>query len=223
MDSAEKKPIQRSLAETIGVILNNAIPVAGILFLGWEVAPILFLYWLDGELCIIELMGVVMVEVSREEEGLFPKKIKGIKLIIYYIITFIFAALIASMPAFLAGWIIYAILDDYASSPFEIIFAQKTLWIGIGLNIAIRGYNVIKSIINPRQESVKFTAEEKYTLFAYRFFIIYFLASYFFKSGGTIMIYLFVIFVAALFTYSELRPERLLHIAGYYAAKQKKN
>ena len=224
MCEAEKSAIKRqknAWHDVIGITLNNAVPVAGAVLLGWELPPILFFYWLDGELCILELMGNVMGELSREEEGLFPKSITGIKRIIYYIITLILAGLIASFPAILAGWTIYALLNDHFISPFDSIFAQTAVWIGIGLEIVIRGFRVISGIIKPSQIHVKYIAEEKYTLLAYRFCIMYFLGGFFFKSGGTISLYIFLIFIAALFTYSELRPDRLLHIAGYYAAKQK--
>lgn len=174
-----KENIQLSTRDKALIILNNLIPLVGILFFGWKIPPVLFFYWFDSELAILELMGLIMSEISKEKEGLFPKEIRGIKRTFYTVISYLIISIITSFPAFFGGLVMYFLIKNYISSPFKEIFSQKEVWIGIGLNTIIRGYNIIKNIKSPIQNKIKQSAEEKYTLLVFRFFAMFFLASFF--------------------------------------------
>ena len=114
------------------------------------------------------------------------------------------------MPAIIAGAVIYAILDEILDNPLENIFAQSSIWFGIGLNLVVRGYYAIKNMIDPGQTSIKYAAANKYALLFARFIVMYFLGTYFLKEGGTLSLYLFLICFTGFITYSELKPELII-------------
>lgn len=75
------------------IILSNIIPLAGAIFFAWPVPPILFFYLFDSELAILEMIGLLMSEISKEKGGLFPKKIKGLKRFFYTVILYLIFSL----------------------------------------------------------------------------------------------------------------------------------
>lgn len=155
-----------------------------------------------------------MSEMAKDKEGLFPKEIIGFKRFLYTAIAYLIVSIIASIPAFFAGVVLYFLLEEHISNPLKEIFSQTEVWVGIGLNIIFRGYNIIKNIKKPIQNVIKHSAEEKYTLLVYRFFAIYFLGSFFPQLSKFLSLYIYIALLTFLFSISEIKPEYFLRVGS---------
>lgn len=196
--------------KSIGIILNNLIPFAGILFFSWKIAPVLFFFLLDSELSILELLGLVMLQISREKEGLFPKNTGKIKKFFYTVITYLILSIILSIPSFFAGIILYLLLKNYLSNPLKEIFLQREVFFGLAFNITIRGYFIFQNIKKPLLGSLKESAKEKYILLIYKSFGILFLGRVFSNSTSYISLYIFVFLLSIFFSIVEIKADIFL-------------
>lgn len=110
----------------------------------------------------------------------------------------------------MAGAILYSLLKAQIGEIFQKVFSQKELLPAIGLNIILRGYNIVKNIKEPAQNIIKKSAEENYTLLAYRFFAIFFFGNIFSNSLG-FGLYIFLFILTIFFIVAESNPKIFLH------------
>jgi hypothetical protein len=203
-----------------GILLNNLVPVLGVILFSWPVASVLFMYWLDGWLCFVELGTLAMIVVSREPDWPLAG-FKGLKRLLYYAAATVLLFFLLSVPSLVAGGAILAILDDNLINILGSILGDRAILVGIGVTVVCRGFNISRRMAGHGVQDEKLGMEQKGELFFHRTVVMMMLAGMFGQHPGAWMLKIIVLAITALFTLTEMQPERYLVLVGIVRKKSK--
>jgi len=203
-----------------GILLNNLVPVLGVLLFSWPAASVLFMYWLDGWLCFVELGVLAMIVVSREPDWPLAG-FKGLKRLFYYAATIALFLFLISIPSLLTGGAILGILDDNLFNILGSILGDRAILVGIGVTVVWRGFNIARHMAGHGVRDEKLGMEQKGELFFHRTIVMMMLAGMFGQHPGAWMLKVIVLVIATLFTLTEIQPERYLVLVGIVRKKSK--
>ena len=197
--------------EKLWAVVNNMIPVIGILLLGWEAGPVLLLLWLDGWLGMWEIAAVAAVDTSREEDPAFSH-IKGLKKAFLWGFVFLLAGGLLSIPSIMA-WVAIGtmIRDHYDNGLFSVLFSGGGVLWAVGANFLFRAVQTVLSFRRRGGERVGFTLEEKFHFLVFKTMGMLLPANWL-GAVGTSLLTAYVVVVSALFAWMELNPGRFLHL-----------
>lgn len=197
--------------EKLWAVVNNMIPVAGVLLLGWEAGPVLLLLWLDGWLGIWEIAAVAAVESSREKDPALDH-VRGLKRLFLWAFAFLFVGALLSIPSILA-WLAIGEMtrDHYDNGLFSVLASGSTVLWAVAINILFRAVQTALSFRRRGGGKMAFTLEEKFHLLVFKTMGMLLLAQGMGSVGATGLA-VFVVLVSALFAWMELNPGRFLHL-----------
>jgi len=198
--------------EKLRAILNNMIPAFGVLFLGWETAPVLLLMWLDAWLGVWEIGAAACAEVVREDPSVIPLRIQGFRRRLYWGVTYLLFVVFASIPSFLAWMGLKEVTEaQYPDGLLSAALSGPAAALAVGLNVLLRGVQAFFASRRSVGGRMAFTLEEKYHLLAFKTLSMLFIASYF-EGAGRIGLAAFVLLASAFFALTEMNPDRFLHL-----------
>jgi len=122
----------------IALILANAFPIAGVLFLGWSVFPLLLLYWLENVVVGAFNVGKLLLAQPRE-----PVYWAGKVLFVpFFVVHF-------GMFTYVHGMLVLALFGPKGTQPFDMlatvppaIRANHLGWAVVGL-VASHGFSFV--------------------------------------------------------------------------------
>ncbi len=208
MADTEERPPLLAQAE---VAVGNAIPLAGVVLLGWDAVQVVTLYVLDGLLCILGLGASVMIQNRAELRAMVPKHYSRLRRALFL------AAAVGIVEAILAAFALVPgvmVLGHMSRRPEDAIaglFSSPALLLPALMLVASHAMRVARGLRGAAEGVWALPPKMQMMLFAYRMFlmmILAWLAAPGFLSRFFVPVY--VAAVAAIFTYSDLYPRRFL-------------
>lgn len=209
----EAKPTAwRRPMTTVEIIIANAVPVVGVWFFGWQAWRPIFFYWLDGLLALWGL-GVVATVVTLHE---MPFKVSGVKLWLTKAATAALVLAILSVPSvFTAAYLFGSSRQD----PGEIlarIFSTAGVWISLLVVIGSYMAQTVGEIRWRPALTLRQSGKERANLFIHRTLLMGLLVFWDrWSQPSRLLLAVYVLAVACLFTYTQLYPERYLRLIGF--------
>lgn len=191
------------------ILLNNLVSVLGVFLFSWPAMSVVLMYWLDGWLCFVDLALLAVSLVSRMPDWPAAGYTKTRKLCLNVFITALFICL-ASIPSIVAGAEILRLFPDDLSHILGSILGDRPLLVGIGVTVVLRGFGIARRMAGRGGQDEKLGMRQKGELFLHRTVVMIILAAMFGSLPGTWTLRIFVLAVAVLFTFSEMRPERYM-------------
>jgi hypothetical protein len=208
MSAPQEKP---PLLARIEVVLGNAIPVFGVIVLGWQAVTVVTLYVLDGWLCILGLGASVMIQNRGEFAAMVPQRYgrvrRGLTLM----------AAVAGVEGILSAFAVVpglAVLGHMSRSPVEALtqtFGERGAWLSAAMLVASHALRIARGVRAEAEGIEALPPKQQMALFTYRMFLMMalaWLASPGFLSRFLVPVY--VTAIAALFTTTDLYPRRFL-------------
>ena len=196
-----------------GILLNNLVPVLGVFLFSWPAVSVVFMYWLDGWLCFVELGMLAVTFVSRMPGWPAAGYTRLRRLCLNVFITALFIFL-ASIPSIVAGGVILGILHDHLFSILGSILVDRPLLVGIGATVVLRGFSIARRMAGHGVQDEKLSINHKAQLFLHRTVVMIILAEFLGGLSEAWTLKIFVLVIAVLFTFSEMQPDRYLLNAG---------
>ena len=208
MEPTGERPPLLTRAE---VVIGNAIPVVGVAFLGWKAFTVVLLYILDGWFCILGLGAAVMIQNRDEMRRMVPKGYSGFRRALFWVAVVGLTEAIVSMFAVIPGVMVLGHMDRSLASALADVFADAGVLVSVLMLLASHAVRIIRGVREPQEDVWGLPPKLQMALFTYRMFLMMFLA--WLGAPGFLSRFLvpvYVVFVAALFTYSDLYPRRFL-------------
>lgn len=195
-----------------GIVLNNMIPALGVLFLGWEAGPVLFLLWLDGWLGVWEIGAAACAQAVRRERFALPPGVGSPWRQGFWTIAYLSVVAVASAPSALAWMGLLAVTGHRSSGALlGSVFAGSWVAAAAVLNILLRAAIGLAAAGRNQGRGAAFTLEEKYHLLAFKALAMFMLAPAAAGGGRSVLAGL-VLLLSGLFSWAELQPGRVLHL-----------
>jgi len=194
--------------------IANAVPVIGVWFLGWQAWRPIFFYWLDGLLALWGL-GVVAAAVSMRET---PFKASGAQLWLTKAAVVVLVLVILSVPSVFTACYLFGTLHQPPGEILSRIFSGYGVWISL---LVVIGSYIAQTIGELRWRpalTLKQSGKERANLFIHRTLLMGLLVLW--DNWGQpprLLLALYVLAVACLYTYTQLYPERYLRLIGFPA------
>ena len=199
------------LLAKVEVIIGNGIPVFGVILLGWQALTVVFLYVLDGWLCILGLGASVMLQSREEMRSMVPKTYGRVRRILFLIAAVGLTQTILSIFALVPGVIALAHMDRSPGEAVTAVFADSGVWVPVALLLTSHGMRIARSARGSAEGIAALPPKRQMALFTGRLFLMMFLA--WLAAPGFLsrfLVPMYVTAVAAVFTYSDLYPQRFL-------------
>jgi hypothetical protein len=204
-----------SLLARLEVAAGNAVPVVGVVLLGWNAVTVVTLYVLDGWLCVLGLGASVMLRNRDELRALVPKTYGPTRRFLFLLVSVTLVQAILSMFALVPG---VAVLAHVAGSPgaaLDEAFRETGAWLSAAVLAASHVPRIGRAARGADEGVAALDPKEQMGLYAGRMFLMMFLA--WLAAPGFLSRFLVPVYVAsiaALFTYSDLYPRRFLALLG---------
>ncbi|KGO33236.1 hypothetical protein JT06_15675 [Desulfobulbus sp. Tol-SR] len=190
----------------------NAVPVIGVWFLGWQAWRPIFFYWLDGLLALWGL-GVVAAAVSIRET---PFKATGAKLRLAKAAVVVLALAILSVPSVFTACYLFGTLHQPPEEILSRIFSGYGVWFSL---LVVVGSYIAQTIGEIRWRpavTLKQSGKERANLFIHRTLLMGLLVLWdSWSPPSRLLLGLYVLAVACLYTSTQLYPERYLRLIGF--------
>jgi hypothetical protein len=207
--------------EKAGALLNNMIPVFGILLFGWEAGPVLLLLWLDGWLGVWEIAVAAAAEASREKDPALDQ-IQGLKRKLLWSFAVLFVGLILSIPSILVWAAVSSMMRwQYEYGLASVLASGKAVLWAVGANVLLRGAQAVPSFRRRSGEKMTFTLEEKFHFLIFKSFAMMMLAQWM-GSVGQFGLIVYVVLISAFFAWTEMNPGRILHLLNLERGRRSK-
>ncbi len=208
MHADGEKPPLLARAE---VVIGNAIPVFGVVFLGWRAFTVVLLYVLDGWFSILGLGASVMIQNREEVRRMVPEGYSGPRRVLFLALAAGLTEAILSMFAVVPGVMVLGHMDRSLGSALGEALGNAGVLVSVAMLAGSHAARVARGLREPQEGVWGLSPKLQMMLFTYRMFLMMALA--WFGAPGFLSRYLvpvYVAFVAALFTYSDLFPRRFL-------------
>lgn len=212
MEPRTERPPLLARAE---VVIANAIPFIGVAFLGWNAFTVILLYVLDGWLSVLGLGASVMIQSQDELRKMIPKKYSPARRVLFWVAAVGVTEVILSAFALVPGVGVLAHIDRAPGRQLAHLFGDIGFVVAALSMVASHVVRVGRSVREPGEGVGALSPKLQMALFIYRMFLMMFLAT--FASPGflsRILVPVYVGVVGALFTYSDLYPQRFLSKLG---------
>ena len=210
-EGAQPTAWRRRMA-TAEIVIANAVPVIGVWFLGWQAWRPIFFYWLDGLLALWGLGAVAAVVTFHE----MPFKVSGVKLWLTKAAVVVLVLAILSVPSVFTAGYLFGTLHQDPGDILSRIFSGYGVWISL---LVVIGSYIAQTVGEIRWRpalTLKRSGQERANLFIHRTLLMGFLVLW--DSWGQpprLLLAVYVLAVACLFTYTQLDPERYLRLIGF--------
>ncbi|MBN2057785.1 MAG: hypothetical protein JW782_03210 [Candidatus Saganbacteria bacterium] len=136
------KPTWRKLPTSAYFLLSaNAVPLCGVLFMGWGLMDILFLYW--AESAVIGFYGILKILLVKNEGSFLERTLNSISKVFGCVFfTIHFGGFMAGHAIFL--WAISTEFFDYQIQPWELF---RTIRLALLLMFVSHGYSFLRNYI----------------------------------------------------------------------------
>lgn len=211
---ATAAPGGRNWAGTARIVVGNAIPVIGVWFLGWQALPPIFFYWLDGLLAIWGLGVVAFVVTSRDDSRLLGGS--GPKAWLQRAAALGLVLLVLAVPSGVAAGLVIDWLNLSTGRILTEVFAFAGAWVSLAIAVWANVGGVVGELRWRPDQTLGASGEARANFFIHRTLVLGILAAW----GGRTpprhwALAAYVLVVAVLFTYTQLYPERYLHLIGF--------
>jgi hypothetical protein len=207
-----------SLLQVVEVAIGNAIPVFGVIFLGWPAIAVVFLYVLDGWFCILALGASVLIKYKDEFTPMFAKY-RPVRRAFAWAASVAFSEAILSIFAIVPGIFVLASMEGEIGDALVAVFAARGTWTSVALLAGSHGMRLRRGVQGNEDETASMDPKDQLALFVHRLAVMMFFA--WLAGPGVLSRYLtpvFVALVAALFTVTDLYPRRYLEKLKLLAA-----
>lgn len=206
-----------SLPAVVEVAIGNAIPVVGVVFLGWSAFQVVVLYVLDGWFCILGLGASVMLKGREELRALIPKTYGPVRRFLAWVASIAVVEAIISLFALIPGIVVLAHMEDNLGAVIIASFASLSALAPVAMLVVshvlrvARGTRTVGSPERTGDGVMSLDPKAQMALFAGRMGLMMWLA-WLAGSGflSRFLVPVYVTFVAVLFTYTDLYPRRFL-------------
>jgi hypothetical protein len=199
------------------IVLANAIPALGVLIAGWEPLVPMFFYWLDGLLGLLALGAAVILGMRQELPPPFSRF--PWPAVPYWTALFAILWLILAIPSVLAAGFVLGALKRGFAEPLATIFSSSAVWPAVALSVAFQIGQVGQELRGSQRWELIHGAEARANLFIHRTLAMGLLAAWAgHASVGRLGLVAYVVLLSLLFTYTQLFPERWLHLVGFRRA-----
>jgi len=199
------------LLAKVEVIVGNSIPVFGVILLGWQAVTVIFLYVLDGWLCILGLGASVMLEHRGELRAMVPKTYGPIHRVLFLTAVIAITEAILSVFALFPGGVALAHMERSPGEALATAFRDAGVWLPAAMLVASHGMRIARSVRGSAEGIAALPPKLQMALFTGRMFLMMWLA--WLATPGFLSRFLvpvYVAVVATLFTYTDLYPQRFL-------------
>ncbi len=189
------------------VVIGNAIAPFGVIALGWPAFTVVSLYVLDGWLCILGLGASLMIRNRDELRAMVPKGYGTLHRLLFLATCVVLVEAILSMFAVIPGIIV---LSHMESSPGDAIgraFDESGALISVGLLVASHVMRTVRTARGSDEGVAALDPKSQFALYAARMGLMMALA---WLAAPGLLVPLYVTAIAALFTYSDLYPQRFV-------------
>lgn len=199
------------------IIASNLLVPAGVLLFGWNAAAAIFLIWLDTLIVSLQLGALILAAASPFLARPAGTHRGGWMIGISIGLAFVAPAFFA--PPFMVGAELYDLLKpQFPQGPLAAAFADRLIFLWIGIEIVIRGWQVLVragEILQRPAAAASFKAEglDQFLGLMFRMIVLLalaWLASWFGRPG----LLLFLFAASAFFIYTDLHENWLRHLAG---------
>lgn len=116
--------MNKSSKSIIFLLTANVIPIYGVIFLGWRVIDLLFLYW--AESAMIGFFNLLKILTAKEKDSNF-----GLQMMIHKFIAVIFLPIHFGVFIAVFGFIIFIIANVIDKTEVSFLAMISSIWIGI--------------------------------------------------------------------------------------------
>ena len=154
------------------IVIANAVPVIGVLFLDWQALRPIFFYWLDGLLGLCGLGAVAAVVTNREQI-----KASGAKLWLIWFAAIGLLMLILALPSVFTAMCIVSFLGRDASGMLHEVFSGYGIWVSLLLVIGSHTGQTMGELNWKPSLTIKDSGKERFSLFFHRSLVLGLLVS----------------------------------------------
>lgn len=196
------------------ILVGNAVPVLGVLFLGWKPLVPIFFYWLDGLLAIWGLGVVALVVTSRDDPKLLGTS--GPKAWAAWTATLALLGVVLAVPSVVAAMMVFGPLGLGIVELLREIFAAMGAWVSLAVAVATHlGHTAVELRWRP-DLTLRATGEARASLFVHRSLAMGLLALWVGRTPPPRWaLAVYVVVIACLFTFAQLNPGRYLRLTGF--------
>jgi len=206
-----------SLRGAIEVAAGNAVPVLGVVVLGWSAFQVVALYVLDGWFCILGLGAAVMLRGREELRTVIPKTYGPVRRFLTLAASVAVVEAIVSLFALVPGIAVLAHMEHDPGAALAASFDNPSALAAVAMLVVSHVLRVARgsrSVSDPGRDGegvLSLDPKAQMALYAGRMALMMWLA-WLAGSGflSRFLVPVYVTFVAALFTYTDLYPRRFL-------------
>jgi hypothetical protein len=214
-----KAAARRNWLAIARIVAANANPVVGVWFLGWQPLSPIFFYWLDGLLAIWGLGVVAAVVTSREKPKNFGAS--GAKLWLIWVAVIGLMGVILAIPSVFPAIFVLKSLHRDVGEVLREVFTGPGTWFSLAVVVWSYAGQTIGELRWKPDLTLRETGEARANLFIHRTLVMGLLV--FWGKWGQPprwALAAYVLFVACLFTYTQLNPERYLRLIGFKSKRR---
>ncbi|MFZ5788831.1 MAG: hypothetical protein ACOY3Y_20520, partial [Acidobacteriota bacterium] len=174
----------------------------------------IFFYWLDGLLAVWGLGVVALVVTSREDPRLLGAA--GATHRLQWGAALALVWVILAIPSAIAAALVLDWVDLGLGALLAEVFATTSAWVSLAIAVVVHAGQVAGELRWRPDRTLAATGEARANFFIHRTLVLGILAGW--AGGGSARpwaLSVYVLAVAALFTYTQLHPERYLHLIGF--------
>jgi hypothetical protein len=197
------------------VVIGNAIPILGVIVLGWNPVTVVTLYVLDGWFCILGLGASVMLQQREELRGMIPNGYGRLRRFFFWLASVALVEAIVSLFALVPGFMVIGHMARSPGAALVEVFAEAGIWISVAMLVASHVARIARAVRGAGEGVMALEPKIQMALYAGRMALMMSLA--WLAAPGVLsrfLVPLYVTGVAALFTYSDLYPRRFLERLG---------